>query len=285
MRSKHIKSISALLLLLTMLTSCFLGNHNIDYDMATSLSVSISGYGEKISDNAVLLEEKILTFPFDKYVNVKLWAMPMENYDTMYSPKLQVGYANGATIEKNLFDCEREEELGINLASKNLILFHDFDGDGCAELLTEVHSFGSEAIFIRIFKITEKTVETIFKTDTIQPFDFGFRTKINSNKEIEISNTFTDYQRNIRLVAKEDTDMYISSGYDIFPYDIDDDDIYEFGIVQSVYLDSEFAGWAFSIVKYDNKLNTFNVIKAHFFMPDEATNGLPSIETWINELI
>ena len=155
----------------------------------------------------------------------------------------------------------------------------DLDADGNDEIIVHqvVDEFGGGGQHLsRVFKIKENNIHEIFSSDS---YHTGFHCGVLEAKNLEIVNTITGYSTTISIADQYSEDQFDNTGrlkYDIemicdgflrfAPKDIDEDGIFEIECLQLYYLNwhRDFAGYAKSILKFNNEDQQFEVIQAEF---------------------
>lgn len=170
----------------------------------------------------------------------------------------------------------------------------DLDGDGLDEVIVHrcVDLFGGAGQYIsQVFKVNDWHIDEIFSTlSSSGIFNSGFGSELKDGFKLEISNVFTDYKTALDFsdspeeyrsfywlengkIGREDTTGYlrIDSFYEFYPEDVDEDGVYEIICTQytSLHGHSDYTGDAKTVLKYNEKYKTFEVVDAEFIPYEE----------------
>lgn len=165
----------------------------------------------------------------------------------------------------------------------------DVDGDGTHEIIVQQTvgmSGGAGSYISRIFKVNGDKIQEMFTSVSQDPSDAGqsiwntgFTSEFLSNRKLKIINGFTDYNIIIDISKKYTEDFFdkdgkgplsLSISCDSFnefsPKDVDDDGVYEIVCSQYVSLadHSDYIGDAKTVLRYNVKLQMFEVIQSEF---------------------
>lgn len=170
----------------------------------------------------------------------------------------------------------------------------DLDGDGIDEIIINFHvaeSGGAGGYSSTVIKVNEYSFYEIFNSiNGIDEFYTGFTSRLKDDFKIEISNVFTGYKtvidynhhipdypgacwdENGKVIAEENEDhLLYDSFFEFSPQDVDNDGIYELICSQytSLHSHADGIGHAKSVLKYNEKYKTFEVVDAEFIPYEE----------------
>lgn len=160
----------------------------------------------------------------------------------------------------------------------------DVTGDGLDEIAiqsTVGMTGGAGQYLSRIFKLYDSEVREIFYSSPIKNFDTGFSSTFEDNYRLLILNSYTKYENVIDFsTEKKYQDLYFDadgnvikndvvscdSFFEFVPQDTDNDNVFEIICKQyaSICGHSDYVGEAQSILKYNRKTKTFEIINAKF---------------------
>ncbi len=160
----------------------------------------------------------------------------------------------------------------------------DVTGDGLEEIViqsTVGMTGGAGQYLSRIFKFSDNEINEIFHSSPIKKFDTGFSSTFENNYRLMISNCYTEYENVIDCsIEKKYKELFFDANgnviendiiscdsfFEFVPKDIDNDDVFEIICKQytSLYGHSDYVGNAESVLKYNLKTETFEVINAQF---------------------
>lgn len=168
----------------------------------------------------------------------------------------------------------------------------DVNGDGADEII--VHqalgmSGGAGSFLSRIFKVNGDNIEEIFTSilqnsdNSWHVWDTGFTSEFLNGRKLEITNKFTGYSTTIDISQRYSEDFFDTNskgktgltiscdGFKEFvPKDVDNDGIYELVCLQYVSLadHSDYIGDVRSVLKHNQKTQTFEVTQSEFIKAD-----------------
>lgn len=198
-------------------------------------------------------------------------------------PYLAVALSDKVLI-KDLSDSNED-----NGSYYDILSLADVDGDGADEIIVQQTvgmSGGAGSYLSRIFKINGDKIQEMF-TSVLQDssdadwsiWNTGFTSEFLSGGKLRISNSFTDYHIIADISKKYAADFFDREGKgqsglviscdsfnEFTPKDVDGDGIYEIVCLQYVSLTdhSDYIGDAKTVLKYNTKLQTFEVVESEF---------------------
>lgn len=181
---------------------------------------------------------------------------------------------------KDLAEWEDQLSYGIEIE------LCDFDGDGDKEMLlqqTVAMSGGAGQYLSRVFDFVNGEFLELYcsRNDEIRQKSTGFSIEILKENKFKIRNSITGYdeifdfknkpEKYLKGLYDENGDVIerkilVDSFFEFIPNDIDDDGVYEIVCRQYVSLidHTDHIGDAKTILKYNNKTATFEIIDAEF---------------------
>lgn len=175
----------------------------------------------------------------------------------------------------------------------------DIDGDRLDEII--VHSMigvsgGAGQYAARVYKIVDNEIEEIFFSVSSDMLDTGFLVEFRDDFEIVVKNKYTGYNKVFERSfgenysgiyfdengkVLEQSPLWLDSFREFIPEDRDGDGIYEIKAVQyaSLYGHTDFIGNAVSILKYNSKTSSFEVIESDWEDAKTEDGSVSSPET------
>ncbi|MBQ6797263.1 MAG: hypothetical protein IJP10_04530 [Clostridia bacterium] len=186
---------------------------------------------------------------------------------------------------------EKDSEIllfAVDGSYANTVYTCDIDGDKCDEIVFQ-QTIGmasmSGTYLSTIFKMSGDEFEIIFSSYPIDAFDTGFESAAQDGFKLLISNRFTEYEKVISFADRKndyigvyydetgkplgDCNVMIDDFYEFYPEDVDGDDVFELVGLQNVslYGHSDYIGDAYSVLKFSNDTNQFEVVSCKFLTP------------------
>lgn len=211
-----------------------------------------------------------------------------ERYNTAYHD-LYLVVENKSQL--HFYDLYQEDYPG---AYNQKLYLADLDGDGIDEIIINrciALTGGAGGYLSQIFKFDGTLFYEFFDSCNTHQFNTGFTSKFENEFKLEVSNIFTGYKtvlnfrnspEDYRLYywqkdgkVLDETALIDSLMLDSFcgfePKDIDKDGIYEIVCTQYTSLmgHSDYTGDAKTVLKYNEKYKTFEVIDAEFIPYEE----------------
>lgn len=164
----------------------------------------------------------------------------------------------------------------------------DIDGDKCDEIILQqtVDMFGGVGQFrSTVFNISDDELEIIFTSPSNELFDTGFEGTAQDGFKLLISNRFTEYEKVISFADRKthyigvyydetgkvikDCRILCDSFCEFYPEDVDGDGVFELVCLQYVSLNghTDHIGDAYSVLKFSNDTNQFEVVSCEFLAP------------------
>ncbi len=188
--------------------------------------------------------------------------------------------SGGKVYLKDLAEWEDQLSYGIEIE------LCDFDGDGDKEMLlqqTVAMSGGAGQYLSRVFDFVNGEFLELYcsRNDEIRQKSTGFSIEILKENKFKIRNSITGYdeifdfknkpEKYLKGLYDKNGDVIerkilVDSFFEFIPSDIDDDGVYEIVCRQYVSLidHTDHIGDAKTILKYNNKTDTFEIIDAEF---------------------
>lgn len=212
--------------------------------------------------------------------------------ESEHSILLVADYAYGDSIYHNMHIVLRtDDELElIDLEDEfgsygDIISVCDINGDGIDECILQqvLDMFGGAGQFMsRVISFTEDEVNVLFESDPGNLYDTGFRSEYLEQKLLRISNIYTGYTTQIDISGMFKDEYFNSNEEGINRPGIQCESFVEFKpkesnqgcyceieCIQFVTLDGASLGYVLSILKYNSKAQTFDVINSEFLSEDE----------------
>lgn len=210
--------------------------------------------------------------------------------DNMYHIPYLIVELNDEVLIKDLTEANE-----YNGSYDDSLFVADVDGDKIDEIViqqTVGMSGGSGSYFSRIFKVNGDNIEEIFTSiskdsdNSWSVWDTGFTSEFLNGRKLKITNKFTGYSATVDISQRYSADFFDMNGKgktelsifcdsfrEFVPKDVDNDGIYELDCLQYVSLadHTDYIGDARSILKYNAKLQTFEVVQSEF--KDRETQG------------
>ncbi|MCL2503620.1 MAG: hypothetical protein FWE94_03300 [Coriobacteriia bacterium] len=164
----------------------------------------------------------------------------------------------------------------------------DVNGDGIDEIIVQQTvgmTGGAGQHLSRIFKVADDEIQEIFNSLTANlddaGYDTGFSSILQDGFKLEVQNRFTGYSKTLDLSSKEqyigvyfdETGKAIGDGMircdsfmEFTPEDVNSDGVFEIVCSQyaSLYSHADYIGDAKSVLRFNPKVQRFEVIKAEF---------------------
>lgn len=165
----------------------------------------------------------------------------------------------------------------------------DIDGDEIDEIIlhqTVGLTGGAGQYQSRIFRVIENNIEEVFLSTSKNKYDTGYLCELKRDFKLCVKNDITDYSTTIDVKDKQEyigvyfdengnpidtAEIMIDNFCDFKPEDVDNDGIDEIVAKQYVSLNGHMdcIGYAESVLKYNSKSETFEVVNAKFLLLSE----------------